>query len=168
MKFAWLLVVMVSGGMLGYTTKQNEATAASPNACPRYKCKVITYWWDGNKTTISAAYKVGGGGLSSTAWADVFTPASTENGPPVNANNYDRYTFNSCAPSCGKDANGKWQALQEVAPVGAASEMPIGQNLLQNACSLLRNGQTIGDTSTDANDNNNTPPGVIDITPGGE
>ena len=160
MKIVRIALFAVAVSMVvGYTTSGRRAHATVPNPCPMYQCKQVTYWWTGSKTQINASFAVGGKATTTTAFADIFTPTSSWDGPPKGNGNYDEYTYPECSPHCGKDSNGVWQALQEVSPAGPRSLNPIATNVVRFDCENPTSVAKTVASAPNANVDKNTPPG---------
>jgi hypothetical protein len=171
MLFRVAVVLVLASAMIGVSEggKRAEAAVAAPpvpNPCPQWDCKVMTYWWTGGlKATGAFAPNTNGTVITNTAYADVFATTSDYKGKPkaVNKGRFDAYSYNSCTPTCGKDANGVWQALQEVAPVGPNALDRAGA--LQFTCDRMPAGQ-VGPTNPNPQNSNsknkNSPPGYTD------
>ncbi len=153
--------------LLGLTETSRKAKAVEPAACPRWECKTVHAWWAGTKGNIQACFNVGGGEMDTTSegHVDIFTGASTEKKDRVPNGKMDVWNYNACTPMCGKDANGKWQALQEVGRAGKRGTSV--ENVNRTACTS-NDGKDGPKSSVSGNNNvdGNSPPGVVE-NPGG-
>jgi hypothetical protein len=98
-------------------------------------------------------------GMSSTGIAGIYAVSSTFDNPCNGTGKaIDIYSYASCVPTCGKDANGVWQAWQEVSPSGDKTLYTTGA--AQFTCKYV--GPNLGGTAatpTNTNKDKNTPPG---------
>jgi hypothetical protein len=90
---------------------------------------------------------------------DIFTTNSVEKKPRIFTETLtiDWWDYPACTPFCGKDANGKWQAVQEVLKSG---DKNMKYNVKRTPCTA--NGGAEGPTNNNpvnANKDGNTPPG---------
>ena len=152
-------VLCLVSGILGLAKCNEKANAAVPNMCPQWACKNLTYWWDGSKTVMQAAYAAGDPkSMTFTGFADVFANVSTYDLPNTSTGDkYDLYTIPACSPQCGKDMNNVWQALQDASPSGNATLSKAGAG--RYTCKPL-SGFGLGSTAGNANAKaKNIPPG---------
>jgi hypothetical protein len=80
-----------------------------------YKCKNISAYWAGSPIIAMAVWNNTNSARDWDGVENIFTPQSHQKGPrfqSVLAVIHKAHNF--CTPWCGLDANGKWQAVQEV------------------------------------------------------
>jgi hypothetical protein len=147
----------------GYTESCSRLRA-DPPACPQYECRTVHAYWDGSKDYVLVFHVKGENGNADHGVEDIFTTNSVEKKPRTKLvlGNVDRFMYAACTPFCGTDANGKWQAYQEV----LASEKGKKLDDLPRWPCTSNNGQP-GPTNANpvnANTGGNIPPGVDEQT----
>jgi hypothetical protein len=164
----WLpygLPVLLAGWFgVGYVESVTEARAAAPAAavpvaCPQYACKNVHASWSA-VGDVRAEFLPNNGGNSVDYFYDIFATSSNVVQPSKPSGvRIDEVLYDSCIPTCGKDANGVWQAPQEVAiPVGA---LVLNTNRIkQNLCNPPANGAAVNPVVPSKNHNKHglTPP----------
>jgi len=154
------LVLLTASLAIGYSDRGRDAVAVVPNACVMYECKTVYAIWNGNQSTSVTAYKVVGQPATNwnQAWANIYTTSSTEKLPQSNNGSIDAYYYHSCNPQCGKDGNGHWQAVQEVAPAGAKGDI-IASDFTRSVCTHNPGLAVIISDLSNSNTTEQTPPG---------
>jgi hypothetical protein len=101
----------------GYRT----VSAQPPPACPKHDCKSIHTWWANGALPGTQCY----GAMQPfpifpilQAHKFIYSPFSNEKLPWNAAGSYDRYKYPNHTKHCGLDANGQFQSIQEVSPIG--------------------------------------------------
>lgn len=156
------LAAVVASLFVGYFEGAAELQAIVPNACPKYECKSVHALWTAGSMTVSAYFVPGSNATinSNTGVVDLFTPSTVEKKPRGDSGMFENWNFPSCNPMCGKDANGKWQAQQEVAEGGNGTKGTI--NPIQRQPCTQNGGQIGPVAASQSNDNTkgDNPPGV--------
>lgn len=162
MRGTGFLALLCGFGLFGHASNQRIAEAAIvPKSCPQYECRTVHAAWDGNPTAVFAHFTAGSKGTINDSFGitNIFTDTSVEKKPQVNdgTNAIDAYSFASCTPHCGKDANGVWLATQSVTELGAGQAVGGAQNVQKMICTT---GQaTAIFNPVNGNTNKNSPPG---------
>jgi len=115
-----LLVSLIAG----YSEGGPRARAVDPDPCPQYECRTVHAYWSGLTDQFVTAYFQDAVNADQ-GFESMFTTNSVEKKPlqqPQPGSNVDTWLYPACTPFCGKDANGKWQALQEVLKSGTGEQ----------------------------------------------
>jgi hypothetical protein len=150
-----LLVSLITG----YTESLSRLKAAIiPPACPQYECRTVHAFWTGQKTYVWGVHVTNKNDNADDGVTDIFTTNSVEKKPTAtDGTTVDWWDYPTCTPFCGKDANGKWQAYQEVLTSGTKNKQ---YNVNRAPCTA--NGGAEGpkiNPPVNANTDGNTPPG---------
>jgi hypothetical protein len=148
--------------VMGYASP--DARADPPPKCLMYECKVINAFWIGSPTTAWRVHLAATDAESSDAYENIFTPQSNDQKKPAVADDPEvallHRSYDACTPWCGLDANGKWQAPQEVYIPTEANRLGVSAFVNRSTCtSHTGKGPTI-ENPTNMNTQGNTPPGV--------
>jgi hypothetical protein len=147
--------------LVGYNESSRAKADPVPNPCLQFECRTVHAYWTGNAGYIWVVHVKDGDSNADNGTVDIFTTNSVEKKPidTTGTETVDHWNYSGCTPLCGKDANGKWQAVQEVAKGG--EKIPNSKvNLKRTPCKA--NGGQEGPTinpPVNANKDGNTPPG---------
>lgn len=147
--------------LIGYISPRVRADP--PPGCPMFECKTVDAFWTGNTNTVAfAVWNDLNNARSSDGRENIFTPQSNDKLPRVFGSvAVIHKAHNLCTPWCGLDANGKWQAFQEV-------YIPATDPGTENFVAAVRApctpnggaGPTVPNPPN-ANTDGKTPPGVL-------
>lgn len=155
--FVFLILVSL---VAGYSESLSQLRA-DPINCPQYECKNVHAWWEGSKDFVIATHVKKDGANSDEAMQDIWTDTSIQKNLPGVAVPFleiEYYKYPACTPICGKDAAGRWVAVQQVIR-GGAKGAKIGGSFRSECQS---NGGQEGpklDATVNVNLKGNTPPG---------
>ena len=115
-----------AAALMGFCFEFGDRTvrAQPPPACPQHDCKTIHAWWVRN--ALPGTQCIGATDpLTSVpilqAHKFIYSPFSNEQLPWNAAGLYARHTYPNHTKHCGLDANGQFQSIQEVSPIGVSS-----------------------------------------------
>lgn len=141
----------------GMTESTRRASAVEPARCPQWQCRTIHAHWN-TTNGVRAQFLINNGGNTDDFFFDIFTQNSTDKKPEVpTGNQIDEKEYDTCIPTCGKDAAGVWQATQEVSiPQGAM--VLITKRINQNRCTPANGPGPKVEPPKNSNDKNLEPP----------
>ena len=96
--------------------------------------------------------------VSDSATLKIFTPFSYETKDLSANGRVDIWAYDACVPLCGKDANLKWQATQEVTRKGKRGKEAIFEDSPRFVCEYVDVLQTPIENPVNNNTAGNSPP----------
>ncbi len=131
--------------------------ATDPATCDQYDCKEVHSYWKGEKDYVWRVYDDTGLEVKDGR-QNIFTPSSDASILDISGTStWNHYTWTACTPLCGKDANGVWQAYQEVTPHATGLKGKQATKMIRGTCQS--SGGKKVTNPINSNKDENTPPG---------